>query len=216
MCTSCAPRVHRTIQHTHGPPAPPRTAPAPPRPTLVPRLAGTYVGPFVATTNGYFALWVGFLYSVAHMNQLFEHARQTLAGAVVDSSGDSRATAAMGLFVASVVLLAALLPFVQRGDLDSTYRTYAGTVTANVYAETVFALCAASVSAAVGLSCILLTKTTLDERVAKALAVLLALAWIAVAGVLTFRAPFKMTGNGFFASYAGLYMSFQLFGQVWM
>jgi hypothetical protein len=29
-------------------------------------------------------------------------------------------------------------------------------------------------------------------------------------------APFRATGNGFFASYAGLFMAFQIFGQAFL
>jgi len=52
----------------------------------------------------------------------------------------------------------------------------------------------------------------LDQKVVKLIAILLGLTWAAVAGIMTFRAPFIVTGNGYFASYAGLFMAFQLVG----
>ena len=54
-------------------------------------------------------------------------------------------------------------------------------------------------------------KPTLADKWAPYLSTLLLLMWIPGAGVLTFRAPFLTTGNGYFASWAAFLASLVFF-----
>lgn len=106
---------------------------------------------------------------------------------MVDSAGDGIAGPALDLFLASMVLVISILPYVQYGNND----IFTGF---NIYAESLFALIATSVYDDFALSHVLLK--SVDVRASKVLAALLGFTWIAVSGVMTFRAPFKQLGNG--------------------
>ena len=56
----------------------------------------------------------------------------------------------------------------------------------------------------------LLVSEKLEQKIAQALALLLLCMWSCAAGVLTFKAPFVKTGNGYFASWVGLLCTLML------
>jgi len=179
---------------------------------------GTFKSPFTTTTNGefavyrsrnrpyptwvyyhspplpgYFALWVGFLFSLRAL------------GSVMDSVPNQLpkiGTPARGLFFAAVVLLVACIPHVEAGS------NYA------YFGEGLFGLIGAAVTVAITAGLILVEN--IEEKVAKCAALVLGLLWVALAGILTFRAPFVTTGNGYFSAYAGLFMAFQVFSHAFL
>ena len=87
-----------------------------------------------------------------------------------------------GLFCAAVVLLVATISPV--GDGSST----------DYFGESLFGMIATAVTIVACLLLMLVEK--LDTKLAKLVAALLGLLWVALAGVMTFRAPFIATGNG--------------------
>eukprot|EP00962_Isochrysis_galbana_P029033 scaffold9250_cov105-Isochrysis_galbana.AAC.7 len=126
---------------------------------------GTFRSPFVSTTNGYFALWAGFLFSVIGLADVMESVGSKVKGAKVGSP-------ARGLFFAAVVLIIALIPYVDNSN-------------APYYGESVFGMISAAVTIVVCI--VLIFADKLDHKIAQVVAAGLGLLWIATAGVLTFR-----------------------------
>ncbi len=155
---------------------------------------GTFKAPFVATTNGYFALWAGFVFSLMGLADVMEGVASKMKGAKVGSP-------ARGLIFAAVVLLIALIPYVENSN-------------GAFFGESVFGMVSSAVTIVVALGLIFLDN--LEHKIAQAVSAVLALLWLATAGILTFRGPFLLTGNGFFASYAGLFMAFQICSQAFL
>jgi hypothetical protein len=126
---------------------------------------GTFRSPFEATTNGYFALWAGFLFSLLGLADVMESVGSKMKGAKVGNP-------ARGLFFAAVVLLIALIPYVDNEN-------------APWYGESVFGIVSASLTIVVCL--VLILADNLDHTIAQVVAAGLGVLWIATAGVLTFR-----------------------------
>ena len=88
--------------------------------------------------------------------------------------------------------------------------------TSGVFGEYVYALVLVCISAFVALYHLVLKEPL--PLVNKIATPLLALGWVAAAGVLTFREPsaigLAVAGNGFFAVYIGLFLSFALVVKV--
>jgi hypothetical protein len=126
---------------------------------------GTFRSPFTATTNGYFALWAGFLFSLMALADVMESVGSKVTGAKVGSP-------ARGLFFAAVVLIIALIPFVDNSNVPW-------------YGESVFGMISAAVTIVVCLVLILADK--LEHKIAQVIAAGLRLLWLATAGILTFR-----------------------------
>jgi hypothetical protein len=130
------------------------------------------------------------------LGDVMHSAKQHVSTSSNSADGPCVAGPARGLFFAAVVLLIALIPWVDSG----TYALY--------FDESLFGMIATAVTIVICLVLILITKLT--TKVVQVIALLLCLIWAAVAGIMTFRAPFLTTGNGYFASYAGLFMAFHL------
>eukprot|EP00962_Isochrysis_galbana_P037283 scaffold12992_cov107-Isochrysis_galbana.AAC.1 len=79
---------------------------------------------------------------------------------------------ARGLFFAAVVLLVALIPYVDNSN-------------APYYGESVFGMCSAAFTIIVCL--VLIVVDDLEHKIAQIVAAGLGLLWIATAGILTFR-----------------------------
>jgi hypothetical protein len=148
--------------------------------------------PFQNPGNGYFALWGGFLFSLMALDSV----TFKVSTAKDNDSGANVAYPARGVFFAAVVLIIALIEYVKDGS-DAPY-----------FKESLFGMIAAACTILVCLVLVLMTK--LDKKVVQVIALLLCLTWAALAGVMTFRAPFLLLGNGYFSSYAGLFMAFKL------
>ena len=147
----------------------------------------TFKEPFVGTSNGYFAAWAGLICTASIASKMFSQIQEGADKAVALAG---RARLLFALFACSVVLLLASIDHVERAE------------------------------GAWGLSCGVVSTTLVlgvwwfseqvDGKVAQAIALLLFAMWIAAAGVLTFKAPFVFTGNGFFSSWLGLLAALML------
>jgi len=157
---------------------------------------GTFERPFSVPGNGYFALWAGFLFSLMALGDVMESVKSHMSTQKESADGPSVSGPARGLFFAAVVLVVALIPWVDKGS------------DAVAFAESLFGMIAAATTIVACLILMLITK--LDKKAVQVIALLLCLTWAAVAGIMTFRAPFLTVGNGYFSSYAGLFMAFQL------
>jgi len=142
---------------------------------------GSFQGPYTKTSNGYFALWIGFGCSLAALGDCFEDVQRkiTQGRARIAQTGVRDdvgiAASAIGLFFAALVLLLALIK-----PVDEARRGLAYTW------EPAFGM----VSACLTLPTTLLLKCTEEKPViVKFLVILLAVDWIATAGICTFRGP---------------------------
>jgi hypothetical protein len=126
---------------------------------------GTFRSPFTTTSNGYFALWAGFLFSVMGLADVMESVGGKVIGAKVGSP-------ARGLFFAAVILIIALIPGVENSNGIH-------------YGESVFGIISAAVTIVVCLGLIIVDD--LERKIAQIVAAGLGLLWIATAGILTFR-----------------------------
>lgn len=180
-------------------PLPPhaRLALTPPPPTLSPAPFPASQHPFKTPGNGYFALWAGFLFSLLALGDVMESVKHQISTSKDSGKGPSVGGPSRGLFFAAVILLVALIPWVDQGS-DAPY-----------FDESLFGMIAAAFTIVICVCLMMFTK--LNKKMVQAIASLLCLLWAAVAGIMTFRAPFYSTGNGYFSSYAGLFMAFQLF-----
>ena len=140
----------------------------------------TFDKPFVGTSNGYFAAWV-MVYGSAKTIDLTTDA---LFDTTIKDAGLH-----MILFVSSLVVLIAAIPFV--GDEKSD--------------EAIFALVVSCITIAFVLIAITLDNKEKPMRVQDHTVALfnLSILWIVMACFVTFRGPFEVTGNGYFASWAG-------------
>lgn len=124
-----------------------------------------------------------------------------MEGVASKMKGAKVGSPARGLIFAAVVLLIALIPYVENSN-------------GAFFGESVFGMVSSAVTIVVALGLIFLDN--LEHKIAQAVSAVLALLWLATAGILTFRGPFLLTGNGFFASYAGLFMAFQICSQAFL
>ena len=156
---------------------------------------------FVGNANGFFAIWLLLIVCIGHLGDEMEDAKAAYADAL---------SSTMFLFLfASTILIGSLLfgDVIQNGDNGSN----PGRAD---FAEYIYGLVIACVSAAFALYHLVL-KAPLP-LITKIGTPLLALAWVAAAGVLTFRTAsvFTVACNGFFSVYFGLFLSLSLFAKV--
>ena len=138
-------------------------------------LTFTY-GPFVVTSNGYFATWLALAGSLTLLDAAdVDKAKQSLS---IESAPTT------------VLLIAALV--VLAGALQATSRW-----------EAILCIIIASIAIFFCLA-LLLAAEKIDEKTKGIMAIVMLVAWCAEAGIGTFRAPFGVSGNGFFASWVGL------------
>mmetsp|Transcript_27076 Transcript_27076/g.64316 ORF Transcript_27076/g.64316 Transcript_27076/m.64316 type:complete len:273 (-) Transcript_27076:259-1077(-) len=152
----------------------------------------TFKAPFTVTSNGYFSAWVGLFASAMALGASADMAKKAAQGTILCL-----------LMAAVVVVLAIAILHDTEVERD------------NMHDESIFGL----VSACFTIVCcllMLLLPSKLPPIVTKIFAILLVLLWIATAGVLTFREPFVITGNGYFGSWAGLIFACMLFSEVIM
>ena len=158
------------------------------------------------TANGYFSIWLLLIACLAHLGSEVESAVEN-ARAVANA--DALSSSMFAFLFASVIVLGSLLQdqenVIQEGRSDDVR---------GMFGEYVYSLVLVCISAFVGLYHLVLKEPL--PLVNKIATPLLALGWLGAAGVLTFRdsAGFSVAGNGFFAVYVGLFLSFALVGKV--
>mmetsp|Transcript_47963 Transcript_47963/g.95427 ORF Transcript_47963/g.95427 Transcript_47963/m.95427 type:complete len:279 (-) Transcript_47963:208-1044(-) len=130
----------------------------------------TFDAPFKVTTNGYFAAWGGFISSVMGLGI---------------GVGAQHARPLAGLAASSGVVIIAVIDYLDSG-------VFVG--------ETVIALIAAILSVIFVIVLFALDKAghAVPAKVKLVLLIAVAIMWIVVACVVTFRGPFLVTGNGYF------------------
>ena len=136
----------------------------------------TFAGPFTMTGNGYFASWGLAVASIVGVGVTGSQAKSVLG----------RMGALLGLGASSIVVIIAIIPEIQASYYRNT----------GIYALVV-ACCTVCIVAALSKSA---------EKFAKVKFVTLAffaILWIVLACLCTFRGPFLVTGNGYFASWGG-------------
>lgn len=138
----------------------------------------TFDKPFTTTSNGYFAAWATVYGSALAMG---------MSGDALQS-GVKGLGAKMGLLASSlIVIVASIAPI--RDGYNKSEAAYALSLACITFVSIIFAL-----------------KRGSGESNFLALS-LLAICWIVEACLVTFRGPFKETGNGYFASWSGAFTS---------
>jgi hypothetical protein len=142
----------------------------------------TFVEPFVVTSNGYFAAWT-MVYGSA---KAIDFTTDAFVSTTIKDAGLH-----MILLVSSLVVLIASIPFVSDEESD----------------KAIFALVVACITIAFVLLVITLDNKEKPMRVEDHTVALfnLSILWIVMACFVTFQGhgPFVVTGNGYFASWAG-------------
>jgi len=137
----------------------------------------TFSGPFLVTSNGYFCCWAGVFF--ATMALISPEAMKEKAGGLGFVNG---------LFVASIIMLCALPSKMGSG------KPYGG--------ESVFSLIVVIVTL---LAILAFQYKGMFATLKGYFFSLLAVVWVVMAALLTFRGPFVQTGNGYFASWVGAF-----------
>ena len=161
----------------------------------------TFVEPFVVTSNGYFAAWT-MVYGTA---MAMDMASDAFFGTTIKGLGHG-----VGLLASSLVVLIASITPIQ-DDANSTDGLIDIIESINPIkleshsSEALFALVTACVTAVYILSIVALNKMNkcMPTMVNYLMSVFLAICWIVMASFVTFHGPFEVTGNGYFASWAG-------------
>ena len=134
-------------------------------------------GPFTATSNGYFAVWIGLIFAVGAAND--------------GLSGSSNRSALLGMMLCSIILIIAIPDHIGKTKSNHTEALYTLLV---------------SIFTILLLLVVFYLPTNLSSNnsmVALITFSLFAIAWIVVPFLTTFRGPFIITGNGYFASWIG-------------
>ena len=147
----------------------------------------TFQGPFTATTNGYFATWAGLISSAM------------LLGASVpamSTTGKSAKEKLMGVPLFLFLICSLIVLF---AALQSTAYFW----------ESVYGAVAAGIGVFYCLLFLLLDNKV-DAKTEQIATLVMLILWIVECGICTFRLPFVVTGNGYFASWVGLCVVGQL------
>ena len=165
---------------------------------------GIFVAP-ATTANGYFSIWLLLVACLAHLGS---EAEAAVENARAVANADALSSSMFAFLFASVIVLGSLLQYdvIQAGRSADVN---------GMFGEYVYSLVLVCISAFVGLYHLVLKEPL--PLVNKIATPLLALGWLGAAGVLTFRDSvpgFSVAGNGFFAVYVGLFLSFALVGKV--
>eukprot|EP00298_Acanthocystis_sp_HF-20_P012972 c20144_g3_i1.p1 GENE.c20144_g3_i1~~c20144_g3_i1.p1 ORF type:complete len:298 (+),score=118.02 c20144_g3_i1:23-895(+) len=152
----------------------------------------TFRSPFTATGNGYFASWVAFAASLYYVHltvPLFNKILFFLTQKAQSQSTD-RKLAMIILLSSSIELVASATVCDQMGSCTHQYG---------------WAVAIGAISIFFSLLFIALHKVV--ARFSYLFPIILVLLWIPGAGVLTFDAPFVVTGNGYFSAWVSFFYS---------
>lgn len=161
----------------------------------------TFIGPFNVTSNGYFGCWGALIATTLHMKKVFDTINHTeppalkKAMSAVHHAAESVKAQLGGVLVCYAVVLAAAL---------QPYCASIGAFSAcGMLWESILAII---VSCVLLVFCVILLFGVhkMPENAVKALAFTMFALGFLEAFICTFRAPFVVTGNGFFGSWLGL------------
>jgi hypothetical protein len=134
----------------------------------------TFDGPFVITSNGYFACWAGVIFAVMAVGVTTDVVR----------SHAGNFTTVNGLLVASIIQICAVIP-----EMDGAYKG-PSTYSLVISILTIMAILAFGAY-----------PTT--EKLKFPFFALFSIFWIVLACFVTFKGPFLATGNGYFTAWMG-------------
>jgi hypothetical protein len=153
----------------------------------------TFGSPFTVTGNGYFAAWACVVVSAMAMGLNGDNFRSRIEGL----------GSLLGLGCSSILVIIALLDYLGSGP--STYALIVSIFTVVFVVGVTLAEKKYSV----------FTKTKMYLRVKFGLLIFFAFLWLILACLVTFKEPFTSTGNGYFASWAGMACSFFAAFSAW-
>jgi len=146
----------------------------------------TYEGaPFSITGNGYFSLWLMSIFSFLSLES-----KERGINIVKDAAKKIGAPSMVGLLFFSIVIMIDVIPHARGGNAT------------NWQAEGVYALVVALCTILMVIIFTLINcKSPKPLPFTFIILAIFAALWIVTAGITTFRGPFVMTGNGYFASW---------------
>ena len=145
----------------------------------------TFSGPFLVTSNGYFACWGGVAFAAMGMGVTRDQMSQAIDLGHVN-----------GLMAASIVLISAVIPQLGKEEPYQSESLYALILTI----LTVVAI-------------LLFGSSTIGETLKFPVFTVFSIMWVVMAALVTFRGPFQDTGNGYFASWIGAILCCAIAGQ---
>lgn len=150
----------------------------------------TFDSPFTATSNGYFAAWVSVYGSVLSLGMKREGLGSTIKGL----------GSIIGLLASSIVVIIATIKPINDGNKS---------IVGGFRSEAIYALVLCCVTTLFTVVIMLMDKRgdTLNATMYFVILAALAVGWLVEACLVTFRGPFMDTGNGYFASWAGSFIS---------
>lgn len=151
-------------------------------------------GPYIQTGNGYFASWGLVIFAGISADP-----PGNLARGILD-----HLNATMDLGAAAIVFMVALAT-----EFDAGLHKYKG--------EATYAIVIAAVTVALVLALTLYKYKKPDENFVgeSILMIHVAIAWIIAAILVTFRGPFRVTGNGYFVAWLGAMLAFRASASAW-
>lgn len=154
----------------------------------------TFGSPFTTTGNGYFAAWACVVVSAMATGLNGDNFRSRIEGL----------GSLLGLGCSSILVIIALIDYFGSGP--ALYAMIVSIFTVILVAGVMYAEKKHSV----------LSKTKMFLRVKFGLLIFFALLWLVLACLVTFHGPFTSTGNGYFASWAGMTCSFFAAFSAWI
>lgn len=134
----------------------------------------TFDGPFLVTSNGYFACWAGVMFAIMAMGVTTESIRSQAGGMGYYN----------GLVVASVIQICAIIP--EMGGNANGQSTYS------------LIICIMTIIMVLAFGAY-----PNIERFKFYSFAIFAILWIVLASFVTFKGPFTATGNGYFSAWLG-------------
>lgn len=154
----------------------------------------TFKGPFINTSNGYFAAWGGLCATIMWINLGYSEFGEDGSRMIQKLEGRNRAL--ISLLASSVVVLLASIRYVRRP-------------------EGAWGLSCGAVSIVVAAILLAVDREKIVKTLRRVICVFLGLLWLAGASILTFYGPFKFTGNGYFGSWLGVLSSLWYAAHDW-
>ncbi|KAL3782982.1 hypothetical protein HJC23_003138 [Cyclotella cryptica] len=151
----------------------------------------TFIGPFVETSNGWFAAWGGFFATL--------HWCLGIDTSTFNDLSEGRRYIKFLQFWSFILIFASITP------LRYKYTGYGGAG---------FAIAAGALTL-IACMYVISLYDELSREVMRMTMMLLFLLWACVAGVCTFYGPFLLLGNGYFACWIGCFCAFKLWIIQW-